>query len=336
MKNENCEIDTKYYINTEKIFNNRFNKNSIIEINEKYLKILYKKKYEFIKNYKFVLNDSKFFNFFINILEIKKTIIHLFRNGNVYEVINIISTLDIFYKDCEMKYFYFNMNIWKSINSKRKLKKYIAFSLINCFKKEEYERFNLFFSKIRVDICSIKDLLIIMFDELEKLNKIIIIVIEDFDVININLFIKGYEKYKNLKFLFIFDISKDKNNHILENYINNINNDMFCYRFLNLNNEFYEQNDKIWLNFPYPKNNYKSLLNKNLQNFLEKELFIYLFKIINYRSFYLNDKNNFDKNFLINHLIYINLNCENKNNKFKISRIYFKDELIKKKIFFHI
>ena len=334
MRNDLCKIDTEYNINTKKIFDNKFNKNSILEINEKYLKILFKEKYEFIKNYNFKINNSSFYDFFIKIFDIKKNIIHLFRNSNFFEFINIISTLDIYYKHSRNKYFFhLNMNIWNSINSKRKLKKYIAFSLVNCFKKEQFDNFNLFFSKIRVDICSIKDLLIIIFDELEKLNKIIIIVIEDFDFINFNLFIKGYEKYKNLKFLFIFDISKDKNNHILENYINNINNDMFCYRFLNLNDEFYEQNDKIWLNFPYTKNNYESLLNKNLQSFLEKELFINLFKIINYRSFCLNDKNNFDNNFLINHLIYINLYCENKNNKFKISNIYFKDELIKKKYY---
>ena len=325
MENKNSEINTQYYINTQKIFNNRFNKNSIIETNEKYLKILYKKKYEFIKNYKFVLNDSKFFNFFINILEIKNTIIHLFRNGNVYEVINIISTLDCLYKECKMKYFYLNMNIWKSINSKRKLKKYIAFSLTNCFDKDGFEKFNIFFSNIREDLDSITDILRNIFNELEKLKNVIII-IEDFDFINLKLFNEGYDKYKKLKFLFIYDISKEINKHFFTKYIYDIIDVTFCYRFLNLD----DQNDINWLNFTSSKNDYESLLNINLKSFLEKESFTNLFKIINYKSFYLNEENYFNKNFLINHLDFINLKCENKNNIFKISNIYFKDELIKK------
>ena len=325
MKNEKCEIDTQYYINIKKIFDNRFNKNSIIETNKKYLKKLYKKKYEFIKNYNFVALNSNFFDFLINIFEIKKPIIHLFRNSNVYEVINIISTLDIFYKDCEMKYFYFNMNIWKSINSKRKLKKYIAFSLINCFGKEEFENFKNFFYKIREDIDSITDILRSIINELEKLKNVIII-IEDFDFINLKLFNEGYEKYKKLKFLFIYDISKEINKHFFTNYIYNIIDVTFCYRFLNLDG----QKDNNWLNFTSSKYDYESLLSINLKSFLEKESFTNLFKIINYKSFYLNEEIYFNKNFLINHLDYINLECENKNNIFKISSIYFKDELIKK------
>ena len=144
------------------------------------------------------------------------------------------------------------------------------------------------------------------------------------------MFNESYEKYKNLKFLFIYDISLDLNKHFFTNYIYNMINVIFCYRFLNLD----EPNDNNWLNFTSSENDYESLININLKSFLEKESFINLFRIINYRSFYLIGENDFNKSFLINHLNYINLKCENKNNIFKISRIYFKDELIKKIYFF--
>ena len=200
--------------------------------------------------------------------------------------------------------------------------------MINCFGKEEFETFKNFFYKIREDIDSITDILRSIINELEKLEKLkkVIIIIEDFDFINLKLFNEGYDKYKKLKFLFIYDISKEINKHFFTKYIYDIIDVTFCYRFLNLD----DQNDINWLNFTSSKNDYESLLNINLKSFLEKESFTNLFKIINYKSFYLNEENYFNKNFLINHLDFINLKCENKNNIFKISNIYFKDELIKK------
>ena len=78
-------------------------------------------------NFSFFSYKSNFFKFFMNILKIKKKITHLFRNSYVYEVINIISTLDYFYNECSLKYFYLNMNIWNSINTKKKIKKIYCF-----------------------------------------------------------------------------------------------------------------------------------------------------------------------------------------------------------------
>ena len=333
MNNKKNEIDTQYNINTEKIFTNRFNnKNSILKFDEKYLKKLYSEKYKYLKDYNFFSYNSNFFNFFLNIFEIKKKVIHLYRNKNFFEIINIISTLDFYYNHGKKKFLYLNMNIWDCINSKRKLKKYIAYSLVSCFEKNEFDKFDSFFTNIRQYINSIKDLLKILFNELDKLNKEILIIIEDIDFINLNFFIDSYNNYNNLTFLFIYDISKEKNKENFRNCINNVNNEMFCYRFLNLD----KQNDNNnWLNFPFPKNQYESLLSSNIKTFLETQSFINLFEIFNYRSFYLNEKDNFDNNFLINHLVYINLKCEYEKNKIKISRIYFKDELIKK-IYFSI